>query len=257
LNNDDYFTKIYSFIGDDGMAIFYKNNSCDEFNSFVLNNISNAYNKKVFSIKGDLIGIKKLSYINGNQINSRIVATEKDYRHYIAYLKKESDSLVPFCLSFCIGSRVMLLKNINISDGLVNGRRGTVTDILFEDDVISAIVVKFDPISVFPSQEEHIIKMKVDTYKSFDGVSLNFYQFPLKLCYSITAHKSQGQTLSKVAVCITEKAFAHGSFYVALSRVRSFDDILFFGITFPPNGPSLHSNEFISDFNFKITHSLE
>ena len=88
---------------------------------------------------------------------------------------------------------------------------------------------------------------KVDTFKLNDG----------KLCYSVMAHKSQGQTLRKVAICVTEKAFAHGSFYVAVSRVKEFDNILFFGTYFPVEGPSLHSNEFISDLNFKIAHRIE
>ncbi len=172
--------------------------------------------------------------------------------------KRESSSLVPFCFEFTIGSRVMLLKNIDVSSGLVNGRRGVVKSVLTEPQtkLISGILVAFEAISDFPLQEELIPIMKVDTYTRCNGSTYSFYQFPLKLCYSVTAHKSQGQTLKKVAICVDEKAFAHGSFYVALSRVKSMDDIMFFGKSFPEKGPIIHSNEFISDFNYKIAHDL-
>jgi cytochrome c len=49
--------------------------------------------------------------------------------------------------------------------------------------------------------------------------TITMYQFPLKLAYGINAHKAQGQTLPKVAIDIEHPAFAHGAFYVTLSRV--------------------------------------
>ena len=47
-------------------------------------------------------------------------------------------------------------------------------------------------------------------------------QFPLTLCYAITAHKSQGQTLEEVIIDFSAKnaRINHGSFYTALSRVK-------------------------------------
>jgi hypothetical protein len=53
-------------------------------------------------------------------------------------------------------------------------------------------------------------------------------QFPLRLAYSMTYNKCQGQTLSKVLLDISTSPFAHGHLYVALSRVRSVYDICLF-----------------------------
>ena len=62
----------------------------------------------------------------------------------------------------------------------------------------------------------------------------------------VTAHKSQGQSLARVAIDMAEPAFAHGPLYVALSRVRSLDAVRLFGRSeFPENGPFFHINRYI------------
>jgi hypothetical protein len=59
-------------------------------------------------------------------------------------------------------------------------------------------------------------------------------------------HKTQGQTLDRVAINIRYDAFAHGAFYAALSRVRKLIDIMLFGFAvWLQNGIHFHVNEFI------------
>jgi hypothetical protein len=53
-------------------------------------------------------------------------------------------------------------------------------------------------------------------------------QFPLRLAYSLTYNKSQGQTIGKVLLDVTTQTFAHGHLYVALSRVRSASHLRMF-----------------------------
>ena len=50
-------------------------------------------------------------------------------------------------------------------------------------------------------------------------------QFPIRLSFSITINKSQGQTFEKVALFLREPVFSHGQLYVALSRARSLLDV--------------------------------
>ena len=50
-------------------------------------------------------------------------------------------------------------------------------------------------------------------------------QFPVKLAYSMTANKAQGQTLQYVGIYIRREFFSHGQFYVAMSRVGDIDAV--------------------------------
>jgi ATP-dependent DNA helicase PIF1 len=53
-------------------------------------------------------------------------------------------------------------------------------------------------------------------------------QFPIAPAYCVTVHKSQGQTLNKIGVIAETDAFAHGQVYVSMSRVGSWDKLMFF-----------------------------
>ena len=52
-----------------------------------------------------------------------------------------------------------------------------------------------------------------------------FTQFPLKLAWAMTIHKSQGKTFERVIIDLGQGAFAHGQSYVALSRCTTLDGI--------------------------------
>ena len=53
----------------------------------------------------------------------------------------------------------------------------------------------------------------------------SFVQYPLKLAWAVTIHKSQGKTFDRVAIDMGRGAFAHGQTYVALSRARTLEGV--------------------------------
>ena len=64
-----------------------------------------------------------------------------------------------------------------------------------------------------------------DEDKIEDEVVGGFAQYPIKLAWAITIHKSQGQTFDKVIIDLGHGAFTHGQLYVALSRCTCLDGI--------------------------------
>ena len=65
------------------------------------------------------------------------------------------------------------------------------------------------------------------------------YQYPLKLAWAITIHKSQGMTFDKVCIDFRRSPFTHGQTYVALSRCRTLE-----GITLTKN---IYPNDVLTD----------
>ena len=129
----------------------------------------------------------------------------------------EKDCKAPRKLELKEGCRVMLLKNLDLNKGLANGACGTIKnlttasiDVLFDN----GIRVNLEPIDFEYQQESRpkIIRK----------------QYPLRLAYGITIHKSQGMTFDRLVVNFN-KIFDYGQAYVALSRTRSLEGLIIKG----------------------------
>ncbi len=143
------------------------------------------------------------------------------------------------------GAQVMFVKNDLSGDKLFfNGKIGKVES--FEDDII---VVKCpdDDFSIRVEMAEwQNVKytLNEETKEIEETVIGTFTQYPLKLAWAITIHKSQGLTFDR-AVIDACAAFAHGQVYVALSRCRTLDGLV---LSSRINRRSFIDNPVISDF---------
>ncbi|RLW06011.1 hypothetical protein DV515_00004851 [Chloebia gouldiae] len=111
-----------------------------------------------------------------------------------------------------LGAQVMLAKNLDVSQGLVNGARGVVVG--FESEQRGLPKVRF------LCGVTQLIKMEKWVIKGPSGVHLSRQQLPLKLAWAISIHKSQGMSLDCVEISLS-RVFESGQAYVALSRARS------------------------------------
>ncbi|VDI12105.1 Hypothetical predicted protein [Mytilus galloprovincialis] len=140
----------------------------------------------------------------------------------------KSDVCLPISILLAEGARVMLIKNEDTADGLVNGVMGTVISIkdYSPNSLPSAIFVLFDNERVGKNAKlQKIIcgKRCVGLKPSSEDIPLSTCvrkQFPLKLAWACTIHKVQGLTVEECVVDLN-KCFTYGQAYVALSRVTS------------------------------------
>lgn len=145
--------------------------------------------------------------------------------------KRISDFHIPFILNLKLGARVMICKNDTKNHQYVNGSMGKIASFQEneENHEITSITVRLDN-KQFVTLEKATWNINEYVLNSDAQLELKkigeFKQFPLKLAYAITIHKSQGQTWDNVCVDLGgENAFAAGQVYVALSRVRTREGI--------------------------------
>ncbi|MEN9749215.1 MAG: hypothetical protein RL149_293 [Actinomycetota bacterium] len=145
-------------------------------------------------------------------------------------------------LELKVGAQVMFIKNddsspFKDSDGTsirrwVNGTIGHVVE--FKSDSHVIVEVDGERFDVGRATWEKV-KYEIEEYFDEDTNKVKetlvavpiaeFKQFPLRLAWGVTIHKSQGQTYDEVMIDMGAGAFAPGQTYVALSRVRSMDGL--------------------------------
>ena len=129
-------------------------------------------------------------------------------------------------LSFKEGAQVLFIKNDTSMDKLYyNGKIGQITRI---DEGVIYVKCPGDPSEIGVGMVSWTnVKYDLDekTKEVTEEEIGKFTQYPLKLAWAITIHKSQGLTFER-AIIDAAAAFAHGQVYVALSRCKSFEGVV-------------------------------
>lgn len=147
-------------------------------------------------------------------------------------------------LKLKIGAQIMFIKNdLNAAKRYFNGKIGWVES--FQDDTIG-IRLDNDEIIYAERYEWKNIRYSIDenTKSINEEVLGTFLQFPIRLAWAITIHKSQGLTFEK-AILDVRNVFASGQSYVALSRLTSLEGLV---LTSPFSQKGIQPDDAITTF---------
>ena len=169
-------------------------------------------------------------------------------------------------LHVAVGAKVMLTVNVDVSDGLVNGARGTVEAIIRTANEVSLVLVKFDHSRVGATaiakshyRDQYPGAVPISRHEAVFNIGRNKTaqvsrrQFPLVLAWATTIQKVQGLTLNQIVVDMKGRAFSAGQAYVAFSRVKSLEGL--FIKNFNPTSIKL-SAPVVAEMERLAAHSL-
>ena len=168
--------------------------------------------------QADRINFEKLNQLNTQLFEFKGVITN-DFPEFMLPVEMN--------LQLKIGAQIMFVKNDSSAEKLYyNGKIGTITR------------MSKDEIFVLCENEDTEIQLHTETWENTrynlnktsgemeEEVLGTFTQYPVRLAWAITIHKSQGLTFNNVILDIS-RAFAAGQAYVALSRCTSLEGIVF------------------------------
>ncbi|CAK1580723.1 unnamed protein product [Parnassius mnemosyne] len=191
----------------------------------------------------------KITKENAKLHRTYLINAVDESREVATYGRKPPENVIPKDVNNCGGllpsirisveSRVMLRRNISVSEGLVNGAMGIIKKIkwpalrrdqLEDGELPEAVYVKFDDETIGRRLKDSNgcvpIPPSSTTFQAVRGYGdVERRMLPLILSWAVTVHKLQGTTLERAVIDLGKKNFAKGQIYVALSRVKSLEGI--------------------------------
>ena len=164
---------------------------------------------------------RKVDIINNTNLNK---IKSKAFTYTAVIEGRFGEAPVDEELELKVGSQIMIVKN-----DLYKPRRyvnGTIGFISVLNDEYIKVEIDGEEIKIEKHTWERI-QYKVSNGIITKEVIASFTQYPIKLAWAVTIHKSQGQTFENVFIDLDTGAFSHGQTYVALSRAISIEGLYF------------------------------
>ena len=120
-----------------------------------------------------------------------------------------------FTIELTLNSQIIIIRNINVEESLVNGTRGIIKHLGDDFVVINDV-----------NGNIHNIKYFTDTYNnSVSSKNSYIIHMPIRICYALSIHKSQGMTIDALELDLGSNIFTCGQSYTALSRAKKLSSI--------------------------------
>ena len=167
-----------------------------------------------FNKKAERINEVKLNALEGDEVVYDGIKTDEF---------KPSDCPAPEHLRLKIGAQVIFCRN-DYTEKCANGTIAKVINL--EDDEIQVQLENGNKVRVVRTTWESYEKVYNRETRRIESKVVGAYsQFPLKLAWAITIHRSQGMTFDRMHFDLSWGTFAAGQAYVAISRMRSLDGL--------------------------------
>lgn len=174
------------------------NDSCFELNNIIINNLLQGEAKEYVSVD---------SILSEDPAENLNVPLE-----YINSLTPSG--MPPHKLVLKKGAIVVLIRNMNIGSGLVNGVRMIVRGMQERSLKLEVITGTGKGNIIF------LPRIKLISTDANMPFSISRIQFPVRVSFVMTLNKAQGQTFDKIGIYLPKPVFCHGQLYVGFSRVR-------------------------------------
>jgi ATP-dependent DNA helicase PIF1 len=120
-----------------------------------------------------------------------------------------------FSIELTLNAQVIIIRNISVEESLVNGTRGVIKHLGDDYVVINDI-----------NGNIHTIKYFTDTFNNkVSSKSSYIIHMPIRICYALSIHKSQGMTIDALELDLGPNIFTCGQSYTALSRAKKLSCI--------------------------------
>jgi len=209
---DDHFIYLLNAVRDGSIT----NSQIDNLNDSLVENFEMDEGKIILTTtnaRASGINQNYLKQLSSEEFSYRAQATGQFYKELFP-----TDEV----LKLKKGAQVIMIKN-DPEKRWVNGSIGTIHDIAEKK-----IKVKINH-KVYEVKKEKWDRIQYsyddDQQEVLENVTGSFKQYPMRLAWAITIHKSQGQTFEKVIIDMSQGSFAPGQLYVALSRCISLEGI--------------------------------
>ena len=209
---DDHFIYLLNAVRDGSIT----NSQIDNLNDSLVDNFEMDEGKIILTTtnaRASGINQNYLKQLSSEEFSYRAQATGQFYKELFP-----TDEV----LKLKKGAQVIMIKN-DPEKRWVNGSIGTIHDIAEKK-----IKVKINH-KIYEVKKEKWDRIQYsyddDQQEVLENVTGSFKQYPMRLAWAITIHKSQGQTFEKVIIDMSQGSFAPGQLYVALSRCISLEGI--------------------------------